>query len=217
MLFAGREREKKQIIESLRHGKNIILGGKFGIGRTRLVKEIANLLFDETKFLFVDFGLTPWKMSEIIMKGSGLSARFKKTGKKMGYKSMLYRIANIQLPKRKKTVIVFDNVSKLTPQKIIFLRHLISEKHFQFIAIVENFLTKNDLFSMEVQLLPAITIYLSNLNTKAVINFLGKYSDKYHLNWSDAYIHNIAALTGGYPLSIIEMIRSKRESCYLHD
>jgi hypothetical protein len=208
MLFVGRKSEKKKIVELLRQGKNIILGGKFGIGRTSLVKEIADSLFDELKFVFVDFGLTPGKMSEILIKELGLSARFKKSNKKMGYKSMRYCIGSVQLPKRKKTIIVFDNVVKLTIQKTIFLRHIILENHFQFIAIVENFLPKNHLFSLEVQLLPSTTICLSNLNTKAVINFLRTYSDKDHLNWSDSYIQSMADIIGGYPLNIIETIKA---------
>ena len=81
MLFVGRKREKKQIFESLREGKNIIIGGKFGIGRTSLM-EIAKILADERKFVFVDFSKTPGEMSEKLMKELGLSARFKKTGTK---------------------------------------------------------------------------------------------------------------------------------------
>jgi len=41
MLFVGRQSEKKKIMEALNGGKNIILSGKFGIGRTRLINEIA--------------------------------------------------------------------------------------------------------------------------------------------------------------------------------
>lgn len=216
MFFVGRKSEASHIIRELQRGNNIVLSGKYGIGRTSLIKHLAATLLNDWCVVFIDFSQTPGKMSEKLMKELGLATRFKKTGKKMGYKSMRYRIANVQLPKRKKTIIVFDNVSKLTPQKIIFLRHLILDNHFQFIAIVENFLPKNDLFSLEAQLLPATTICLSNLNAKDVLNFLRSYSDKYHLNWSDAYIHNLAALVRGHPLGIIEMIKNKREGYNLH-
>jgi DNA replication protein DnaC len=63
MSFIGRKEEKKKIIESLNQGGNIILGGKFGVGRTTLAVEIANRLADVKKFVFVDFGQTPGKMS----------------------------------------------------------------------------------------------------------------------------------------------------------
>jgi hypothetical protein len=208
MLFVGRESEVRHIIRELQRGNNIVLKGKYGIGRTSLIKHLAHTLLKAWQFVFVDFSKTPGKMSKELMKVLGIAMRFKQSEKKMGYKSMRYRIANVESPKRKKTVIVFDNIAKLTTQKIIFLRHLILERHFQFIAITENFLPGNDLFFLKAQLLPATTICLCNLKTNAVLSFLRSYSDKYHLSWSDAYIHSLAALAGGYPLGMIEMIRN---------
>lgn len=208
MLFVGRKSEKKKIIESLRQGKNIILGGQFGIGRTRLTKEIAIILADERKFVFVDFALTPGKMSEKLMKELGLLPIFKKSGKKMGYKSMRYRIANMETKRNKKTIIVFDNIAKLTSQKIIFLRHLILEDHFQFIAIVENFLSSRDLVSLKAIMLPSDVLSLHHLKTDDVLTFMRLYSDKHNLNWSIVFIREIADLIGGYPLGIITTINS---------
>jgi replication-associated recombination protein RarA len=208
MLFVGRKNEKKKIVESLRQGKNIILGGKFGIGRTSIIKEIAIILADERKFIFVDFGLTPAKMSEKLMKGLALVARFTKSNKKMGYKSMRHRISNYESSEKKQTVIVFDNIAKLTNQKIIFLRHLVLEKHFQFIAIVENFLSPNDLYFLKALLLPADVLSLHHLKKDDVLSFLRLYSDKHNLNWSEVFIREMAALIGGYPLGIITTLNS---------
>lgn len=217
MLIIGRESESSQIIRELQQGNNIVLVGKYGIGRTSLIKHLASIVLNEWLVVFVDFSQTPGKMSKKLMKELGLTMLFKKTGKKMGYKSMRYRIANVESPKSKKTVIVFDNIAKLTPQKIIFLRHIILEKHYQFIAIVENFLPVNDLMLLKAQLLPTNTVSLNYLKDEDVISLIRLHSEKYHLDWSDAYIHNLAALSGGYPLGIIEMIRNKREGCNLHD
>jgi MoxR-like ATPase len=111
MLFVGRQNEKKQIIRSLNDGKNIILNGKFGIGRTRLIKEIARLV-DERKFIFVDFSQTPGTMSETLMKALGIPRRIKNQENKMRYKSMRYRIANANTAKQHKPVIVLDNTAK---------------------------------------------------------------------------------------------------------
>ena len=214
MLFVGRKSEKKRIIELLRDRKNIILCGNYGIGRTSLIKEIVKLQADESKFIFVDFGLTPGKMSEKLMKELALSVRLKKSNKKMGYKSMRYRIANLGASKTKQTVIVFDNIAKLTIQKVIFLRHLILEKHFQFIAIVENFLSSPDLACLKALLLPANVLSLRHLKTDDIVSFMRLYSDKHNLNWSDNYIHDLAVIAKGHPLSIIEMIRNIKGAIY---
>jgi hypothetical protein len=208
MLFVGRKSEKNKIVASLRQGKNIILGGKFGIGRTSIIKEIAVLLADENKFIFVDFGLTPAKMSEKLMKGLALFARFTKSNKKMGYKSMRYRISNFESSEKKQPVIVFDNIAKLTNQKIIFLRHLVLEKHFQFVAIVENFLSPNDLYRLKALLLPVDLLSLHHLKTDDVLSFMRLYSEKHNLNWSNVFIRKMADLIGGYPLGLITTINT---------
>lgn len=208
MIFVGRENEKKKIIKVLQWGKNIVLSGKFGIGRTSLVKKIAEQLGNQRLFVFVDFGQTPGKMSKKLMKELHISSRFNKTGKKMGYTSMRYRIATVGLSTKNKPVIVFDNVAKLTPQKIIFLRHLIEEDHFQFIAIAENFLPGKDVLLLKAQFIPMETISLHHLSTEDISAFIRHYAEKHHLNLSDSYIDDLTALAGGYPLSMIGLIKS---------
>ncbi len=129
---------------------------------------------------------------------------------------MRYRIANAKVSKRKNMVIVFDNVAKLTSQKTIFLRYLILENHFQFIAIVENFLPANDLMLLKAQFFPAEIFSLHYLKEEDVVLFIRLHSEKYHLNWSDDYIQNLATLAGGYPLGMMAIIRNKREGYDLH-
>jgi hypothetical protein len=208
MIFVGRKNEANHIIRELKQGNNVILGGKYGIGRTSLIKYLAAILLNDWCFVFIDFSQAPVKMSEKLMKELGLFVRFKKTGKKMGYKSMRYRIANVESLKRKKTVIVFDNVAKLTPQKIIFLRYLILERRFQFIVIVENFLPPKNLFELKAQLMPAKSIKLSNLNVSDIKILLRCYSDQNQLDWTDKYRNNLATLTNGYPLGLAQMLRN---------
>ena len=209
MLFIGRESEKKKIVESLNDGKNIILGGKFGIGRSSLIKEIAKILAKERKFIFVDFSQTPGKMSDKLMKELGLSIILKNKDK-MRYKSMRYRIANAKSAKKQNPVIVFDNIAKITTQKTIFLRHLILEQNYQFIAIVENFLPQDNLFELKAQFIPAVTLILRHLKKDDIENILHVYAEQYHFNWTDNHIHNLSALSDGYPLGLVEMLRKRR-------
>ncbi|PKN96742.1 MAG: hypothetical protein CVU43_19155 [Chloroflexi bacterium HGW-Chloroflexi-5] len=208
MIFVGREKEKKKIIKELQRGKNIVLSGKFGIGRTSLVKKIAEQLGKQRQFVFVDFGQTPGKMSKKLMKELCIDPRFKTTGKKMGYRSMRYRISTIGSSTKSKFIIVFDNVAKLTPQKIIFLRHLVEEDHFQFIAIAENFLPGEDVLLLMAQLIPMETVSLHHLSTKDISAFIRHYAEKHHINLSDSYIDKLTALASGYPLGMIDLIKS---------
>ena len=209
MMFVGREWETKQIIKEIHQGVNIIVSGKFGMGRTALVKKISEILADERKFIFLDFSETPGQMAKRLMRELGLSSRNKKTGRKMGYKSMRYRIVTVRSSAQNKPIIVFDNIAKLTPQKIIFLRNLLEERHFQIIAIVENFLPAKDLLRLKAQLYPTKFFALNHLRPQDVLTLIHLYSDKYDLNWPDTYIRELVSLVGRYPLGIIEMVRKQ--------
>jgi len=150
-------------------------------------------------------------MSEKMMKELGLSVKLKKSSKNMGYKSMRYRIANVKISKKQNPVIVFDNIAKLTSAKTIFLRHLILEQHFQFIAIIENFLPKKDLSELKAQLVPEATLTLSYLKVNDVENLLRNCANQSHVNWTNHSIHNLAILSNGYPLGLAEMLKEKRK------
>ena len=58
MIFVGRRKETHQITDDLKKGQNIILHGKYGMGRTSLINHIARLMNQRWKFIFVDFGQT---------------------------------------------------------------------------------------------------------------------------------------------------------------
>lgn len=195
------------MIESLNDGKNIILSGKFGIGRTSLIKEIAKSQDKERKFIFVDFGQTPLKMSENIIKESGILKRLKNQENKMGYKALRYRIANAKLSKKRMPIIVFDNIAKVTAQKTMFLRHLILEQNFQFIAIVEHFLPWKDLFDLKALFMPYTDLTLHNLKTNDVEILLRHYYKQYQVDRTENYVHNMARLSDGYPLVLAEMLK----------
>lgn len=207
MIFVGRKHEKEKISKNLLRGKNVIVTGKFGIGRTSLVKEIAKKMNNRRRFLFVDFAKTPGKMSDLLMKELGIFRRFRKTVIKMGYKSMRYRIATSS-SRGNKPVIVFDNIARLTRQKNVFLRSLIEEDHFQFIAVCENFLPTKELLLLKAQLLPMETVSLNHLPPDNVRQWLRLYSEKHHFNWPETYIDDLTAVVGGYPLGMIEMVKS---------
>ena len=211
MLFAGRKSEQKRIIESLNDGKNVILSGKFGIGRTTLIKEIANTMSVERKFVFVDFNQAPCRMSKILFKELDLSAK-RKYKKKLKYTSMRYLIANMGLSKRQPPVIVLDNIAKITAHKKIFLRHLISEQNFQFIAIADNFIPQEDLCVLKSLLIPFTILTLHNLKTKDVEILLYYYTERYNFHWTNDYIHDLAKISDGYPLILAELFRKKKPS-----
>lgn len=55
MDFVGRKREITAVMRSLKQGRNVVISGRFGVGRSCLVKYIAKLHSGAWEFLFADF------------------------------------------------------------------------------------------------------------------------------------------------------------------
>jgi len=203
MYFVGREKEVEQIRESLEDGKNVILSGKYGMGRTSLIKHIGERMKDEWRFVFTDFSKTPGAICNHLL--SKLFPQHDLDPEYVKYKSSRFRIVALKLKDKRKHVLVFDNLAKLTSPKSDLLRYLTWEKRFQFIAIVESFLPRNDLFLLRVRLDPAVVINLERLCTGSGIRFFRSLSEEYGLHWTEGRIKSLSEVTGGYPLRMKEI------------
>jgi|YNPNPStandDraft_1061719.scaffolds.fasta_scaffold56514_1 AAA+ ATPase superfamily predicted ATPase len=203
MEFVGREREVAQIRESLEEGRNVIISGKYGIGRTSLAKHIAKAMKDQWRFIFVDFSKTPASVCHYLLVELFPMHAF--DHKHIKYRSSRFRIVTLELKDKRKHVLVFDNLAKLTSPKNDLLRYLTWEKRFQFIVIVESFLPSDDLFLLRVRLDPAIVVNLERLCMGSVIRFFRSLSEEYELHWTETHIKDLAETTGGYPLRMREI------------
>jgi hypothetical protein len=80
------------------------------------------------------------------------------------YRSSRFRITTLALNDSRKHVLVLDNVSKLFRQSFDLIRYLTWERRFQFVSIVESFLSSNDLFLWRVRMDPSTLITLRRLS-----------------------------------------------------
>ena len=203
MYFVGRDKEIGQVRQALQEEKNVILSGRYGMGRTSLIKYIGEGMKDEWRFVFADFSKTPGAICNHLL--SKLFSQYGLDPQYVKYKSSRSRIVTLDLEDKRKHVLVFDNLAKLTPPKNDFLRYLTWEKRFQLIAIVESFLPPNDLFQLRVRLDPAVVINLERLCPDGEIRFFRSLSEEHGFHWTESHIRNLAELTGGYPLRMKEI------------
>jgi len=203
MHFVGREKEVGQIRESLEEGKNVILSGKYGMGRTSLVKQISDAMKDQWRFVFVDFSKTPGSVCHHLLVELFPMHSFDREHLK--YRPSRFRIATLALEDKRKHVLVLDNISKLSVQKLDLIRYLTWEKRFQFISIVESFLVKDSLFRLRVWMNPATLMVLHRLSESSVVQFFQQLSEGHQLGWTEGKIKNLAKMTGGYPLRMKEI------------
>jgi hypothetical protein len=206
MVFVGRERETAHVTEALERGKNVLLTGIYGIGRTSLCKHVARISAERWKFVFIDFSSTPAAMCRCLIKEL-LPREHLKVG--MKYKPTRFLIAHGELEEKRPCVIVVDNIAKLTMPKLALIRTLAWEKRFHFIAIVENFLPIKELNILRQELLPAKLMTLRYLTRSSSIRLLQHYSHKYHFYWEESELKHFASLIKGYPLGMEEFVTRK--------
>jgi len=214
MHFVGRDMEIKKIIGELDKGHNIILTGRFGIGRSSLIRYISDMHQNNFRFIFTDFSQTPGKISKCILAELFPTENHPKQYRR--YKSSRFLIANLKTKDGRLYIIVLDNIAKLSAQKLSFIRHLAWEKRFQFIAIAETFLPSEQLIHLRAELMPAVMIKLPRLNAPKVREWLGYASEKYKLPWSKGYIEFLVKVLNGYPLGIRETIERAIERKRVH-
>ena len=205
--FVGRDKETKRILNALDRGRNVILDGQYGIGRTSLIRHVAKLGGDRRQFVFGDLSDTAGKACKEIYARLGLDKKRKR------FKGQRYRIAN-RYPETQKgrLVVVLDNIGKLTRQKLNFVRFLVLEGNAQIIAIIESFLTEKERFLLKSTMIPAECMTLRRLDRESTYEIFYSFSQTRRPSWSEEHIELLTQLCRGYPLSIAEKIASDRKN-----
>jgi len=202
LFFVGREKETRQIIKALKRGDNVILKGKYGIGRTSLCRHVAEIGRDRWNFISLDFSQTPAKVCSHLA-----SNLLPKTNvKAMGYRQNRFRIANLGFDGQRQPVLVLDDIGKLTPPKMDLIRYLAMARRFRFVAVVENFLKADKLSLLRGWLHPALLLNIAYLGEQPTREFFRHFSEKYHIRWIEEEINNLAEMSGGYPLGMKEIV-----------
>ncbi len=206
MDFVGRKLEIAAVMRSLARGRNIVVTGRFGIGRSRMVKHLAALHADTWQFLFADFSRPASRSCNDLIHqilphrvGSGRNR----------YTRMVYAkdiLSGKTSPAHLPRVVVLDNIGKISRPKLALIRDLRLDGELLFIAVVEGFLPEADLFRLRSVLYPADTVPLHNLSKKETEDFFRTAARRNRLDWDENAIRRLAASCEGYPLLMTERL-----------
>ncbi|NLP10133.1 ATP-binding protein [bacterium] len=198
MYFVGRNKEISQITSALAADRNVILRGKYGIGRSTLVRHIADLLKLVRSFWFLDLNDTPDQLCRKIL--AEICPEEKKKNLHQGYKSLRKSLCEVGARSAQKVVLVLDNVDMLTPARLDFFHFLAMPDIFSFIVIVDDSMDQKDRELMRAVLQLTCRVSLSYLGKREVQQYFKYYAQKYHWDWSQTEIERQSRLTRGYPL-----------------
>ena len=167
--FVGRTRELRSLEQDLHAGRNVVIVGAFGSGRTTLVRQLASAL-PETRFLF-------WDRAE--------SRR-------------VIRAAISDTP----TVLVVDDMARVTAVRVHFFRELLRARRCQFIVIVERSMQRDELARLRATLNAARLMCLGPLGPRTTERYFRLAAAAHRLDWNPHETRGIAHSTHGHPLTM---------------
>ncbi len=207
-MFIGREKETAALLRAVGRGEHVIVSGKFGMGRTSLVRHAAGLSQNRLRFVFVDFSLSANKACDRLTED--LLPRVSRKQHPLKYKTARFKLIHDDLADPRQQIIVLDNVAKLTAQKFEFIRCLRTENRFLFVAIVEHFLSSESVLRLRGMLFPSMLIELGYLSAAESVEYFKQAGKLYRMNLAENQLKHLATMAGGYPLTMTETVERIR-------
>ncbi len=212
MEFVGRKREIAALLRCLSQGRNVVLSGRFGVGRSRLVRHLAQRYSDRWQFLFADFSRPASECcNELLQQAHPRPPR--------GRRNRYTRIADAKKALRaeeagrsRPRVVVLDNIATISRQKLAFIQDLRFDSGLLFIAIAESFIAEADLLRLRAVLYPSEQLILENLAQSEAADFFRRAAARNHLEWDETFVRMLAASSAGYPLSMHERLKRQIEA-----
>lgn len=213
MIFVGREREVTQVAEALARGRNVVVSGLFGTGRTALLHHVAKTLGGDWRFAFADFERPPAEICAQLLEGLGGRLpgesrdrrRRRPAAGRSGYLAVRAALLRTAAAGPRPAVLVLDNAWRVSAAKSALLRALAAAERFRFAVVIERFLPAADRARLGAWLEPASRISLGRLDLSASTAFFSQFAAAHRIAWSPAEIDGLARAAAGYPLSMQEL------------
>ena len=213
--FVGRQRESACVRAELEAGRSVVLSGTWGIGRTALVRNVAEGMAREWLFVFADFDRAPGQVWRDLLGAIFPRAQERLRTEGRSAKWMQYRVSNRRLEDTRRHVVVLDDVARLTAPRLDAIRRL--RERFQLVVIAEGFLPEEATAALCAALQARRPLRLGHLRQAATVAFFEECSRRHGFGWGEGEVQGLARATGGFPLGMREAVgaelrRRKRES-----
>ena len=181
--FVGRTRELRRFARLLDEGRNIVLTGVFGSGRTMLVRQLADNE-QSRQFVFWDSRSSQRALRITVAKLCAARPVHKSAGE------------------RNSPVVVVDDVIQITPQRLRTLRGLVRTHRCQVIAVVERSVRNLDVTRLRAALDAARLLRLGPLSGSATERYFSIAARDYGFGWTVDEIRSTARSTHGHLLTM---------------
>ena len=94
----------------------------------------------------------------------------------------------------------------MTRPKLALLRRLRISPFLLFIAILERFVSDEEILSVRTALDPAVVVTLEHLDEDSSVRFFAHHARRLGLSWTEAEIEMLARTMHGYPSEMAHVI-----------
>lgn len=179
--FVGRTRELRRLARLLNDGRNVVLTGAYGSGRTTLLHQLAAKERGR-QFVFWD------------------DRRSQRALRVTVEKLCAVRTIHNRPTERTAPVVVLDDVVRITTQRLRSLHELTRTTRCQIVAIVEGSVPGGDVMRLRVALDSARFVCLGPLSRSATERYFSLAAQEQTLGWDWDEIRLTARSTHGHPL-----------------
>jgi hypothetical protein len=205
-MFVGRREEIASVRRALEAGRNVVLIGRYGIGRTSLVRQAAVQMGAGRPFVFVDFASTPAAMSRSIHEELFQSRGRGRRAVPRSFRTIRSLLIRDAPATSRPPVLVLDGIARLTAPKLELMRALTETGRFGFVAVAEAFLPPRDLLRVRTALFPNVLLRLGPLRRRESEEFFAEASERFGLGWKPQHTRLLASTRHGYPLAMAETV-----------
>lgn len=206
-LFVGRKAEIARIRETLREEGNILLEGRFGMGRTSLLRHMERQVSPGLSWVFLDGADTPAVWGRNLVERLCPRGLNSSGGDRISAREDRHHLEHVAAQGKRPAVIVLDHLGKLTHPKAAFCRWLAGLRRFRIIAVPDASVPRQSLEGLRMALYPCLRLQVGHLSPAATRRFFETFADRQGLSWTPGHIHGLAFATRGYPLAMWQALR----------
>lgn len=189
-------------------GRNVILTGAYGIGRTSLLRHMARSMARNWRFVFLDGSRTGGRVCV------DLFAALFPHASDGGPSTLPYRWARHRIVTRppedpRSHVLVLDDLARVSAAKLDLVRRLVRAGRFRLVAVPEAFLPPAKLSRLQAALQAGAPLRLRPLRLDDAEQFFREGAWTLETTWSRARIHGLAVASRGFPLGMKQLLVSE--------
>ena len=210
VVLFGREKECQFITGLMNVGKNIIIYGEEGTGKSAIIHEIVNRREEVENVLYSRSSKT---LKESLINPILFHDKGNKNSTNMNI-SMLRKVFFRMLNREKPAYIIFDHVELVTPRLYSFFLYVMDKKIP--LIMISRGIRKKDIDHLRMILFDFIKVEIKNLEKSATDKLVDYFVKEFNIkvNHTDDFRKDIYKFSGGSPKIVKELCFMAKDAKY---